>query len=274
MSDAALILTLIALDPNGETPSWVPLVAFAIPVVIVSAVLVPALRSRRKNKAATRATRSGIKESAVALGSAREISDGASYSLDALRKALAVAPEDHGPRGSEPHNEGWEGEMLGLRSKVGTSVTVLEPNLSWGKRDGRQVFVRVGPDEKIAGGTTMMSNRHVRQITVLRVATSECMLDVVDGLPRLVAGNLDGLDRVLARMQPNDAIWQDLAVQCGSEGLVATRGAVNTPGFWIYDLWLLEAIASELSLDPLADARIGPAWKIPYELGRKFIALP
>lgn len=270
----SLVPLIAALDPNGETPSWVPLIAFAVPIVIVAAVLIPALRSRRRNKAARRASGAGIKEASVAIGSAPQIGDGAALSLDALRKALAVQTEDHGPRGDEPHNEAWEGEMLGLRSKVGTSVTVLEPNLSWGTRAGRQVFIRVGPDEKIEGGTTMLSNRHVRQITVLRVASSECKLDVVDGLPQVVEGELTGLERVLARMRPNDAIWQDLAVQGGPNGIVATRGSVDTPGFWVYDLWLLEAIANELALAPLDRARLGPAWKIPYELGRRFIDLP
>ncbi len=265
---------LTALAQNEPAPTWIPVVAFAIPAVIVLAVLIPALRSRSRHKAGQRAQRSGVREDSVALGSAASIGDGATYGVDALRKALAIAPEDHGPIGDMPHNEGWEGAMLGLRSKIGTSVTVLEPNLHYGERQQGQVFVRVGPDEKIEGGTTMGTNRHIRQITVLRVATPEFKVDVIDGLPAIVEGTLPGFDRVLARMTPNEAIWQDLAIQGGPDGIVAGRGAINTPGFWIYDLWLLEATARELKLPALADARLGPAWKIPYGIGRKKIELP
>lgn len=264
----------IALAQNEPAPTWIPVVAFAIPVVIVLAVLIPALRNRARHKAGQRAQRGGVKEESVALGSAASISDGATYSVDALRKALSVAPEDHGPADGMPHNEGWEGAMLGLRSKIGSSVTVLEPNLHYGERAQGQVFVRVGPDEKIEGGTTMGTNRHIRQITVLRVATPECKLDVVDGLPQVVEGTLPGFERVISRMSTNEAIWQDVAFQGGPEGIVANRSAITTPGFWIYDLWLLEATARELKLPALSDARLGPAWKIPYGLGRKKIDLP
>lgn len=269
-----MLAVQIALDQNAPAPSWVPLAAFAIPVVIVAAVLIPALRARSRNKAGVRASRSGVSEESTALGSSTGIGDGAAYSVEALRKALAAKPEDHGPAEGDPHDEGWAGTMLGLRSKISTSVTVLEPHLYWGERPLGQVFIRLGPDEKIAGGTVLGSNRHIRQISVLRVDSPEFKADVVGGLPGVVEGSAAGLERVAARMTANDAIWQDLALQGGPEGIVASRGALTAPEFWIYDLWLLEAIGRELRLPPLKAARIGPSWKIPYGLGRKKIELP
>lgn len=269
-----MLSVLLASTGNEPAPSWVPLVAFAIPVVIVAAVLIPALRARARHKSARQASQSGIGEASVALGSAESISDGGEFSVEGLRKALAVKPEDHGPAGDDPHDEGWAGTMLGLRSKISTATEVLEPHLYWGERKGRQVFVRIGPDEKIEGGTMLGSNRHIRQISVLRVAAPTFKLDVVDGLPAVVEGSAPGIERLFSRMSPRDAIWQDLAVQAGDEGIVAARGAITAPEFWIYDLWLIESIARELKLTPLKPARIGPSWKIPYGLGRKKVEFP
>src|SRR5207249_3181100 len=120
------------------------------------------------------------------LGSAARIDDPAEYSVDALLKALAVRPEDHGPTAEGmPHDEGWAGTMLGLRSRMSAASSVLEPHVYWGTREGRQVFIRVGPDEKIEGGTTMLSNRHVRSITVLRVAAPTFDVESEGGVLRV-----------------------------------------------------------------------------------------
>jgi hypothetical protein len=73
---------------------------------------------------------------------------------------------------------------------MSASSSVLEPHVHCGTRDGRQVFIRMGPDEKLEGGTTMLSNRHVRSITVLRVeapvfdvSSEEGALTASDGTP-------------------------------------------------------------------------------------------
>ena len=50
---------------------------------------------------------------------------------------------------------------------------------------------------------------------------------------------------------------------------MAARAAIDgTAGSWVYDLWLCERIAEALGLPPLKPARIGPAWKVPYGLGK------
>ena len=242
---------LSALDPNQPAPSWIPIAALAIPVVIVTAVLIPALRARSRHGKAMRRSRGGLGEDSVALGSSATISDGATYSVDGLRKALAVRPESHSATEWEPHDEGWAGTMLGLKSKISTATEVLEPHVYWGRRELGQVFVRIGPDEEIEGGTMLGSNRHIRQITVLRVAAPEFKLDVVDGVPAVVEGSAPGTERLFARMAPTEEIWQDAAAQGGPEGIVISRGAITSPEFWIYDLWLMEAIARELKLPAL-----------------------
>ncbi|MGH2960496.1 MAG: hypothetical protein ACRDKE_12880 [Solirubrobacterales bacterium] len=265
---------LIAISADEPAPSWLPILFLAIPVVIVAAVLIPGLRARARHRRAMKRSRGGVGEDSVALGSSATVSDGATYSVDGLRKALAIKPEDHGPTESEPHDEGWAGTMLGLRSKISTATEVMEPHVYWGERELGQVFVRVGPDEEIEGGTMLLSNRHIRQITVLRVAAPEFKLDVINGRPAVVSGGASGIENLFARMSSVDEIWQDAAAQGGPDGIVISRGAITSPEFWIYDLWLAEAIARELKLPALENARIGPAWKVPYGLGREQVALP
>jgi hypothetical protein len=95
------------------------------------------------------------------LGSADSIADPAEYSIDALLEALAVRAEDHGPTADGmPHDEGWAGTMLGLRSRMSAASEVLEPHVHWGTRAGRQVFIRTRVDApafdlaSVAGSTT------------------------------------------------------------------------------------------------------------------------
>ncbi len=55
----------------------------------------------------------------------------------------------------------------------------------------------------------------------------------------------------------------------GPKGIVATRPSGGAEfGGWVYDLWLLERLAAVMELQPLPAARVGPAWKVPYGLGR------
>jgi hypothetical protein len=251
-------------------PSWVPVVAFAVPAVIVTLVLVPALRLRSRARAARRAQARRRAPTATELGSAGAIDDPAPYSVDALLKALAVKPEDHGPTADGmPHDEGWAGTMLGLRSRMSAATTMLEPHVYWGTRDGRQVFVRVGPDEKIEGGNTMLTNRHVRCITVLRVAAPVFDVESDDGELRASEATAEEIRALVDHLTPDRPTWSNVRIAGGAKGIVAARSAIDgTTGSWVYDLWLCERIARSLRLEPLRPARIGPSWKVPYGFGK------
>ncbi len=256
---------------NEPAPTWIPIVAFAIPALIVLAVLVPALRGRRRYRKAQRAQREGVQPTTVALSSARSIGDGGSYSTEALRRALSVAEEYWGPVDDLPHNEGASGEALGLKTKINTSTELLNPNLMWGKREFGQVFIRIGPDEKVEGGTELYSNRHIRQISTLRVNAPEFVMGERDGKPAIVEGTAPDVEEVLARIQSNVGVWEGFTAIAGPEGIVCSRSVVTQPDFWIYDLWLLERIAQDAKYPPLGDAQIGPSWETPYGVGRKSI---
>ena len=237
----------VLVAAEQAAPGWLPYVFLAIPVVIMLLLARWAIRTR----AHSRRGRS------------------AEPRLEAILHELAVAPENHGPRDGMPHDEGWMGTMLGLRSKISASTNVLEPHVFWGERHGRQVFVRVGPDERIEGGTTMFSNRHVRDITVVRCATPPFVGEFTPDGWRLTADAPDGAHAVIAPLENDAALWDDVVIAGGRAGLVASRhGAPGTWFPWVADLWLLERLADAIGT-PLPKARVGPSWKVPYELGRK-----
>jgi hypothetical protein len=257
----------LVIAAEEAAPAWVPVVALAIPVVIMLLVAVPAFRKRARVKRAQAAQRERLPEDAVDIGSAGAISDPSDYSTVAILKAMAVKPADYGAE--ESYNEGWAGDMLGLKSRISTSTNVLEPHVFWGVRGLGQVFIRLGPDEKIEGGTTMLSNRHIRQITVLRVEAPAFRIFAEDGTLRLLDPAPTEVEQLVTSLPTSVPTWGDARIVAGPEGIVGSRDAIDgLENSWIYDLWLLERIAERLGLPPLRDAPIGPKWKVPYGLGR------
>jgi len=263
-------VSAVSLLAEQPAPAWVPVVAFLVPVVIVVAVLVPALRLRGRAGAARRSQARRRRADSIQLGSATSIEDPGPYSIEALLKALAVRPEDHGPTADGmPHDEGWAGTMLGLKSRMSATTELLEPHVYWGTREGRQVLIRVGPDEKVEGGTALISNRHVRSITVLRVEAPEFDIVSEHGALRASAETPSKVRALVDRLAADPTTWSDARIAGGADGIVAARGAIDgTMGSWVYDLWLLEHIARSLELAPLKRARVGPSWRVPYALGR------
>jgi len=262
---------LLSVAQEQAVPGWVIAAAFAVPGVIMLLVLRWALRGRARHGRHKRAEGRRRGGDALTRGSAAGIPDGGEYKNEALLRALSIKAEAHGPdEHGNPHDEGWAGTMLGLRSKISSATDLLEPHLYWGPRAAGQVFVRMGPDEKIEGGSELYSERHLRSITVLRVDAPEFELDGSSGRPRPVGDDAPApLRRALDPIGTNPDLWDRLLVVGGPKGIVATRPSGGSEfGGWVYDLWLLERLAGVMALEPLDSARVGPAWKVPYGLGR------
>jgi hypothetical protein len=109
----------------------------------------------------------------------------------------------------------------------------------------------------------------MRDLTVLRVNSPKFAIAFEEGSPSVVQGSTPELNGIIGTIADNVGIWGDVTGYGGPEGIVFNRPGTQYGHFWIYDLWLAERIARTLNLRPLDDARIGPAWKVPYGLGRR-----
>jgi hypothetical protein len=202
----------------------------------------------------------------IGVGAARQITDASSIGWPSLLDALStvqVDPDRHDPD-CGPENS--VAETLGLYSPVLDGR--FQPNLIYGTRHGRQVFIRIGIDETYRSGIT---NRHLRQITVLRVGVPVFALVAGCGVLRVEAGASEALLAVERALHPSPDVWDGLRVVGGPEGIVASRPVprrVRVQFQWLYDLWLVERIADSLYAPALQPTRLGRTYIVPYGLGR------
>jgi hypothetical protein len=205
----------------------------------------------------------------IETGSAAQITDAGSIGWPSLLDALSTVrvDADKSDRDSGPENS--VAETLGLQAP--TVVGRFQPNLIYGVRHGRQVFIRIGIDETYLTGLT---TRHMRQITVLRVDVPVFEFVGERGVLRPEPEEADvpaGLRAVLHALRPSPDVWDGLLVVGGPEGIVATRPVphrVRVQFQWLYDLWLVERIADVLQAPALPSARLERSYLIPYWLGR------
>lgn len=205
----------------------------------------------------------------IETGSAAQIADAGSIGWPSLLDALSTVrvDPDESDRGPAPENS--VAETLGLQAP--TVVGRFQPNLIYGVRHGRQVFIRIGIDETYLTGLT---TRHMRQITVLRVEVPAFELVGERGVLRPESAEADvpaALRAVLHALRPSPDVWDGLLVVGGPEGIVASRPVpyrVLVWFQWLYDLWLVERIADSLHAPALPSARLDRSYLIPYWLGR------
>ena len=267
---ATLALTLAARQETAF-PAWGAALVLLVPLVIMAVLAGWGMRSRTRRRRA-RASPLSRRIEGVAIGSAATIADGGQVPWENLLDALAIAPENHGPGpDGKPWDEGYGATMLGLRSRISDATEIAEPHVFWGERSGGQVFIRIGVDEKGEGGE-LYSNRRLRQITVVRAALPAFELLGEDGAFSPAPGSAAVPEAAVAffsSLAPSPEVWHRLRLVAGPEGIVATRPLVDDYlSGWIYDLWLCERLALVLGAPALPAKRIGPAWKVPYGLGR------
>jgi hypothetical protein len=205
----------------------------------------------------------------IETGSAAQITDAGSIGWPSLLDALSTVRADPDKSDRDPGPENSVSKMLGLQAP--TVVGRFQPNLTYGVRHGRQVFIRIGIDETYFSGFT---TRHMRQITVLRVDAPAFELVGEHGVLRPESAGADvpaALGAVLQALRPSPDVWDHLLVVGGPEGIVASRPVphrVLVQFQWLYDLWLVERIADSLRAPALPPARLGRSYLVPYWLGR------
>ena len=163
------------------------------------------------------------------------------------------------------------GTMLGLKSRMSSGTGPSEPHVYWGERHGRQVLIRLGADEKLEGGM-LTTNRRLIEVTLVRAQFPPFAL-VGDGgrvEPADGTGPLPGgVAAAIVSLEPAPDVWRRLQIVAGPEGIVAQRPQFDDfVSGWIYDLWLLERLATAAGALALDRKRIGPAFKVPYGMGR------
>jgi hypothetical protein len=205
----------------------------------------------------------------IETGSAAQITDAGSIGWPSLLDALSTVRVDPDENDRHAGPENSVAETLGLQAP--TVVGRFQPNLIYGVRHGRQVFIRIGIDETYLTGVT---TRHMRQITVLRVAVPDFEFVGERGVLRPESAEADvpaALHAVLHALRPSPDVWDGLLVVGGPEGIVASRPVphrVRVRFQWLYDLWLVERIADSLHASALPSARLDRSYLIPYWLGR------
>ncbi|MGH2984242.1 MAG: hypothetical protein ACRDK5_08320 [Solirubrobacterales bacterium] len=110
-----------------------------------------------------------------------------------------------------------------------------------GTRHGRRVALRMGVVP------SMWRGRGVNEVHVTAsVAPFRARAD--DG--RLVAepGALPEVEELLAGLAPAPAVWHDLVVEGGPDGILARRPVTAHPQGYVYDLWLVERLADRVGV--------------------------
>ena len=207
----------------------VEVVGFAI-VVLVVVVLILRLQARPIKDHPLNSPVPGIE-----VGSAAQITDAGSIGWPSLLDALSTERVDSDSDDGDPGPENSISEALGL--KAPTAVSRFQPNLTYGTRRGRQVFIRIGIDESYLSG---FSNRHMRQITVLRVDVPTFELVGEDGL---LHADTDAPDA----LRPVAGASHRLSITAGRRRPRRNRrepprsSSVRVQFKWLYDLWLVRA---------------------------------
>ena len=156
--------------------------------------------------------------SGIGIGSAPQITDASSIDWPSLLDALSTVRVDPDRHDRDGGAENSVAETLGLYSPILDGR--FQPNLIYGTRHGRQVFIRIGVDETYRSGIT---NRHLRQITVLRVGVPVFALVADYGALSVEAGASEALLAVEQSLHPSPDVWDGLRVVGGPEGIVASR---------------------------------------------------
>jgi hypothetical protein len=159
------------------------------------------------------------------------------------------------------------GARLGLAyHRARHSGDLWYPTVYDGTRYGHQAYIRLGRNAAVRGPG--LNFRRLRNVCAVRVGTPEFELTAADGRLRATTAVPPAIAAMLDQLAPSPDVWHDLRVIAGPAGLVASRGvAEDWLGGWIYDLWLLERMASVARGVSLPSEPLGREWSPPYGRG-------
>ena len=193
-------------------------------------------------------------------GTSAEIADGGAVPTWEL--GVAMREVDAPELSAEGEDDGVA--PLGLTLLVGGGENGLA-QVMHGTRQGHQVFIRQGLiGDSLSPG---MRLRRFRSITVVRVAAPVFEARYGDGGIEPDEQAPPELREMLLSLSPSPEVWKDGRLVSGAKGIAVSRATANDwLGGWLYDLWLLEALARKADAKPLKEIRLNRGWKAPYGL--------
>ena len=207
-------------------------------------------------------------------GRGGQIEDAGRLTAAELQAAMRVqeAPE------LDAEGEDNFAEPLGLRYHEGRSLgshtygRTAKPAVLYGTRHGRQVYVRIGwLGEGPPLYFLMLRRARLRYVTVARVQAPNFQLVAAGGRFTGDAATPPEVAGALTHLGASPAVWSDLRVLSGSEGIVVSRRIPSRPGGgeWTHDLWLVELLSDALNAAPLPNKKMTRSWTVPYGLGER-----
>jgi len=169
-------------------------------------------------------------------GRAAEIADAGALDWQVVWEALKTEAPADSPN-TLAQELGFDEERdIPLPDPIGGSATELS-----GTRHGRSVKLRLG---------VIPSRWRDSPVTEAHVESPVAPFQVRTDDGRLVAepGPLPEVEEVLAGLAPAPAVWRDVVVEGGPDGILARRPLTvrGNPQGYVYDLWLVERLADRL----------------------------
>jgi hypothetical protein len=166
-------------------------------------------------------------------GRAAEIDDPGALDWEVVWEALKTEPPAENPSTIT--------QELGLAEEreISQGYSDMPATEFSGTRHGRSVALRIGVVPSAWRG------RGASEVYV-EAAVAPFQVRADDG--RLVAesGALPEVEEFLAGLAPAPAVWREVVIEGGPQGILSRRPVTAHPQGYVYDLWLVERLADRL----------------------------
>lgn len=166
-------------------------------------------------------------------GRAAEIADPGAYGWEVVWEALKTEPPaENASTITQEHGLVEEHDITQAYSDV--PATEFS-----GTRHGRRVALRMGVVPSVWRGRGAYEVQVEAPVLPFRVRDE-------DGRLAVEPGALLEVEAFVATLAPAPAVWREVTVEGGPDGILARRPVTAHPQGYIYDLWLVERLADRL----------------------------
>jgi hypothetical protein len=166
-------------------------------------------------------------------GRAAEIADPGAFGWEVVWEALKTEPPAEDPSTiTQEHGLGEEHDIV-------QDYAEMPATEFSGTRNGRRVALRMGVVPSMWRGRGAYEVHLEAPVLPFRVREEDGRLVAEPGAPPEV-------EAFLASLAPAPAVWREVAVEGGPDGILARRPVTAHPQGYVYDLWLAERLADRL----------------------------